>query len=105
MEQFEDIVLKSSVDGSVVLMKDVARVELGADNLTIKAKLNGLPGAGMGIVLADGANAMNVADTIAAKLAELKPFFPNEIDYFVSSDSTPFVRASIKEVVSALGRP
>ncbi len=103
VEQFEDIVLKSSVDGSVVLMKDVARVELGADNLTIKAKLNGLPGAGMGIVLADGANAMNVADTIAAKLAELKPFFPNEIDYFVSSDSTPFVRASIKEVVSALG--
>ncbi|MGE8400193.1 MAG: efflux RND transporter permease subunit [Delftia tsuruhatensis] len=103
VEQFEDIVLKSAVDGSVVLMKDVARVELGADNLTIKAKLNGLPGAGMGIVLADGANAMNVADTIAAKLAELKPFFPNEIDYFVSSDSTPFVRASIKEVVSALG--
>nr|WP_216293360.1 efflux RND transporter permease subunit [Delftia acidovorans]MCA1066987.1 Multidrug resistance protein MexB [Delftia acidovorans] len=103
VEQFEDIVLKSSLDGSVVLMKDVARVELGADNLTIKAKLNGLPGAGMGIVLADGANAMNVADAIAAKLAELKPFFPNEIDYFVSSDSTPFVRASIKEVVSALG--
>ncbi|MFG0675937.1 efflux RND transporter permease subunit [Delftia sp. WSY_7] len=103
VEQFEDIVLKSSVDGSVVLMKDVARVELGADNLAIKAKLNGLPGAGMGIVLADGANAMNVADTIAAKLAELKPFLPNEIDYFVSSDSTPFVRASIKEVVSALG--
>ncbi len=103
VEQFEDIVLKSSLDGSVVLMKDVARVELGADNLTIKAKLNGLPGAGMGIVLADGANAMKVADTIAAKLAELKPFFPNEIDYFVSSDSTPFVRASIKEVVSALG--
>ncbi|WP_333905419.1 efflux RND transporter permease subunit [Delftia acidovorans] len=103
VEQFEDIVLKSSLDGSVVLMKDVARVELGADNLTIKAKLNGLPGAGMGIVLADGANAMQVADTIAAKLAELKPFFPNEIDYFVSSDSTPFVRASIKEVVSALG--
>src|SRR5256885_9721174 len=44
VEQFEDIVLKSSLDGSVVLMKDVARVELGADNLTIKAKLNGLPG-------------------------------------------------------------
>ncbi|MBU5889873.1 efflux RND transporter permease subunit, partial [Vibrio cholerae O1] len=43
VEQFEDIVLKSSLDGSVVLMKDVARVELGADNLTIKAKLNGLP--------------------------------------------------------------
>ena len=103
VEQFEAIVLKSALDGSVVTIKDVARVELGAENLTVKAKLNGMPGAGMGIVLADGANAMQVADAIAAKLAELKPYFPNQIDYFVSSDSTPFVRASIKEVVSALG--
>ena len=102
VEQFENIVLKSSIDGSVVTMKDVARVELGADNLSIQAKLNGMPGAGMGIILADGANAMAVSDAVAAKLAELKPYFPNKIDYFVSSDSTPFVRASIHEVVSAL---
>ena len=61
------------------------------------------PGPGMGIILADGANAMAVSDAVAAKLAEMKPFFPNQIEYFVSSDSTPFVRASIHEVVSALG--
>jgi HAE1 family hydrophobic/amphiphilic exporter-1 len=103
VEEFENIVLKTETDGSVVLMKDVARVELGPDNLTVKSKLNGQPGAGMGIVLADGANAMKVADAVAAKLAELKPFFPNQIDYYVSSDSTPFVRASIREVVTALG--
>ena len=103
VDQFEAIVLKSAPDGSVVTMKDVARVELGADNLSIQAKLNGMPGAGMGIILADGANAMAVSDAVAAKLAELKPYFPNKIDYFVSSDSTPFVRASIHEVVSALG--
>ncbi|MBH1963853.1 MAG: efflux RND transporter permease subunit [Comamonadaceae bacterium] len=103
VEQFEDVVLKTSTDGSVVTIKDVARVELGADNLTVQSKINGLAGAGMGIVLADGANAMEVSDRVAAKLVELKPFFPNEIDYFVSSDSTPFVRASIKEVVMALG--
>ncbi|WP_051303500.1 efflux RND transporter permease subunit [Comamonas composti] len=103
VEQFEAIVLKSDPDGSVVTIQDVARVELGAENLTVKSKLNGMPGAGMGIVLADGANAMEVSDAIAAKLAELKPFFPNQIDYFVSSDSTPFVRASIKEVLGALG--
>ena len=102
VEQFEDVVLKASPDGSVVTIKDVARVELGPDNLTVKAKLNGMAGAGLGIVLADGANAMDVADAVSAKLAELKPFFPNEIDYFVSSDSTPFVRASIQEVVKAL---
>jgi HAE1 family hydrophobic/amphiphilic exporter-1 len=102
-EQFEAIVLKSATDGSVVTIKDVARVELGAENLSIQAKLNGMRGAGMGIILADGANAMAVSDAVASKLAELKPYFPNKIDYFVSSDSTPFVRASIHEVVSALG--
>ena len=102
VEEFENIVLKTASDGSVVLMKDVARVELGPDNLSVTSKLNGRPGAGMGIVLADGANAMDVSDAVSAKLAELKPFFPNQIDYFVSSDSTPFVRASIREVVTAL---
>jgi hydrophobe/amphiphile efflux-1 (HAE1) family protein len=102
VEQFENVVLKASPDGSVVTMKDVARVELAADGLTVKSKLNGMVGAGMGIVLADGANAMEVSDAVNAKLAELKPFFPNEIDYFVSSDSTPFVRASIQEVVKSL---
>ena len=103
VEQFENIVLKAATDGSVVTMKDVARVELGPDNLTVKSKLNGMVGAGLGIVLADGANAMQVSDAVAAKLAEMKAFFPNDIDYFVSSDSTPFVRASIHEVVKALG--
>jgi HAE1 family hydrophobic/amphiphilic exporter-1 len=93
----------AATDGSVVTMKDVARVELGPDNLTVKSKLNGMVGAGLGIVLADGANAMQVSDAVAAKLAEMKAFFPNDIDYFVSSDSTPFVRASIHEVVKALG--
>ncbi|MDO4591800.1 MAG: efflux RND transporter permease subunit, partial [Comamonadaceae bacterium] len=102
VEQFESVVLKASPDGSVVTIKDVARVELGPDNLTVKSKLNGMVGAGLGIVLADGANAMDVSEAISAKLAQLKPFFPNEIDYFVSSDSTPFVRASIQEVVKAL---
>ena len=101
--QFEAIVLKSTEDGAVVTMKDVARVELGPDSLTVKSKLNGMGGAGMGVVLADGANAMQVADAVVAKLNAMKPFFPNQIDYFVSSDSTPFVRASIHEVLKALG--
>ena len=101
--EFENIVLKAAQDGSVVTIKDVARVELGAENQSIQAKLNGMRGAGMGIILADGANAMAVSDAVAAKLAEMKPYFPNGIEYFVSSDSTPFVRASIHEVVSALG--
>ena len=101
--EFENIFLKVQRDGSAVLMKDVARVELGADNLNITLRLNGKPGAGMGIVLADGANATAVSDAVNAKLAELQPFFPNGITSYISSDSTPFVRASIREVVYALG--
>ena len=103
VDEFRNILLKVAPDGSAVLMKDVARVELGADNLSITSRLNGKPGAGMGIVLADGANATAVADAVNAKLAELQPFFPNGLTSFISSDSTPFVRASIREVVYALG--
>jgi HAE1 family hydrophobic/amphiphilic exporter-1 len=102
VEEFKDIVLKSAPDGSVVTMADVARVELAADTLTVRSILNGQPGAGLGIVLADGANAMEVADAVARKIDELSPFFPDGITGFVSSDTTPFVRASIKEVVKTL---
>ena len=102
-DEFKNVLLKVAPDGSAVLLKDVARVELGADNLSITSRLNGKPGAGMGIVLADGANATAVADAVNAKLAELQPYFPNGLTSFISSDSTPFVRASIKEVVIALG--
>ncbi|MGB3451572.1 MAG: efflux RND transporter permease subunit [Giesbergeria sp.] len=102
VDEFKNILLKVAPDGSAVLMKDVARVELGADNLSITSRLNGKPGAGMGIVLADGANATSVSDAVNAKLAELQPYFPNGLTSFISSDSTPFVRASIKEVVIAL---
>ena len=102
VEEFENIVLKSGTDGSVVTMADVARVALEADNLTVKSRLNGQPGAGIGIVLADGANAMQVADAVARKMKELEPFFPDGINGVVSSDSTPFVRASIQEVVKTL---
>ncbi|CAM3937498.1 efflux RND transporter permease subunit [Paracidovorax anthurii] len=101
-EEFENIVLKVATDGAVVRMKDVARIELGAENLTITSRLNGQPGAGMGVVLADSANAMAVADAVNAKIAELQPFFPYQLKTFTSYDTTPFVEASIDEVVKAL---
>jgi HAE1 family hydrophobic/amphiphilic exporter-1 len=101
-EEFEQIVLKSAADGATVRLKDVARIELGAENLTITSRLNGQPGAGMGVVLADSANAMAVADTVNAKIAELQPFFPYQLKPFTSYDTTPFVSASIEEVVKAL---
>ncbi|MEO8545185.1 MAG: efflux RND transporter permease subunit [Burkholderiaceae bacterium] len=101
-EEFRAIVLKSAADGSLVTLGDVARVALDADNLTVKSRLNNQPGAGLGVVLADGANAMSVAAAVNAKMAELAPFFPDGITGVISSDSTPYVRASIKEVAITL---
>lgn len=102
VEEFENVILKTATDGSIVRLADVARVELGADNLNITSRLNGMAGAGLAIVLADGANAMAVSQAVTAALEAQRPHFPDSIDYFISSDSTPFVRASISEVVSAL---
>jgi hydrophobe/amphiphile efflux-1 (HAE1) family protein len=101
-EQFENVVLRATPDGAVVRLKDVARVELGAENLTVRSQLGGRPGAGLGVVLADGANAVQVAEAVKAKVAELQPLFPNQLQTFVSYDTTPFVSASIDEVVKAL---
>ncbi|AMM24978.1 efflux RND transporter permease subunit [Variovorax sp. PAMC 28711] len=102
VDQFGAVVLRATPDGAVVRLHDVARIELGAENLTVRSLLNGRPGAGLGVVLADGANAVQVAAAVNAKIAELKPFFPNRMETFVSYDTTPFVSASIDEVVKAL---
>ncbi|RZI99016.1 MAG: multidrug efflux RND transporter permease subunit, partial [Haliea sp.] len=101
-EEFRGIVLKAATDGSLVTVGDVARVQLEADNLLVKSRLNNRPGAGLGIVLTDGANAMAVANAVNAKMAELAPFFPDGITGVISSDTTPYVRASIKEVAITL---
>ena len=102
VEEFNNVLLKASPDGAAVYIKDVAWVERGADNLTITSRLNGQPGAGMGIILADGANALAVSAAVNAKIAELQPFFPYGLTPFISSDSAPFVRASTREVLITL---
>jgi len=101
-EQFENVVLRSGTDGSVVLIKDIGRVELGAESLTVQSRLNGRAAAGMGVVLANGANALKVSEAVNAKIAELEPYFPNQMKSLVGYDTTPFVQASIHEVVKAL---
>ncbi|MGH8810551.1 MAG: efflux RND transporter permease subunit [Advenella sp.] len=101
-EDFRNVVLRVAPDGAIVRISDVARVELGAENLTIRSALGGLPGAGMGIIAADGANAVEVAQLVRDKLAELEPFFPNNLKTFIGVDSTPFISASIDEVVKVL---
>ena len=102
VDQFEAIVLKSDTGGATVYLRDVARVELGSESYSSAAKFNGKPAAGMGLQLATGANALNVAKAVEAKLGELQPYFPAGLRYKVAYDTTPFVRISIQEVVQTL---
>jgi len=108
-EQFENIILKTAeaaVDDQTVTrtlrLKDVARVELGAETYDWGARLNGQPGVGIGIYQMPGSNAIDVADAVTAKLQELSQEFPAGMDYDITFDFTNYVRSSVKEVVVTL---
>ncbi len=101
-EQFGNIVLKANADGSQVRLRDVARVELGGEDYSFDSRYNGRPAVGLGIQLATGANALNTADLLRARIAELTPYFPHGFKVDYPYDTTPFVRLSIKGVVKTL---
>ncbi|HFZ8996195.1 TPA: efflux RND transporter permease subunit [Citrobacter freundii] len=101
-EEFGKVTLRVNSDGSVVHLKDVARIELGGENYNVVARINGKPASGLGIKLATGANALDTAKAIKAKLAELQPFFPQGMKVVYPYDTTPFVTISIHEVVKTL---
>ena len=102
IEQFEDILLVTAADGAAVRLRDVAHVELGNETYSQLARYNGQPAAGMAIRLATGANALETAVAIQAKLDELAPFFPAGVEAVFPFDTTPFVRISIEEVIKTL---
>ncbi|AUM01214.1 hydrophobe/amphiphile efflux-1 family RND transporter [Rhodocyclaceae bacterium] len=102
VEQFEDILLRVTPEGGEVRLRDVARVEIGAENYGTVARFNGQPAAGVGIRLAAGANALDTATAVRAKLDEMQRYFPQGVKYVVPYDTTPFVRISIQEVVKTL---
>lgn len=101
-EEFGKVTLRVNTDGSVVHLKDVARIELGGENYNVVARINGKPASGLGIKLATGANVLDTATAIKAKLAELQPFFPQGMKVVYPYDTTPFVKISIHEVVKTL---
>lgn len=101
-EDFRQIVLRAETDGGLVLLDDVARVEIGAQNYATTARFNTDPAAGMAITLAPGANALDTARAVKARMAEFERFFPEDVEYVVPYDTTPFVEISIKEVVKTL---
>ena len=101
-EQFRNIVLKTTTDGSSVKLADVARVELGQDSYNAISRYNGHPAAGFAVKLAPGANALNTAKAVKAEVAKLSASFPTGVKAAFPVDTTPFVKISIEEVVKTL---
>ena len=102
-EQFGAILLKTTGNGATVHLKDVAHMELGSETYNIVARFNGKPATGLAIKLATGANALETANRINAKVASLEKQFPKGMKSVIAFDTTPFVKLSIKEVVKTLG--
>ena len=101
-EEFEAIILRTNPNGSVVRIKDVARVELGAKSSDRYSRFNGAPAASIGIYQSPGANAVQVTEAVRKTLEELKTRFPNDLAYNVFFDTTVFVTQTIEEVVKTL---
>lgn len=101
-EQFGAILLRTTAEGATVLLRDVARIELGGESYDVVARYNGKPATGLAVKLATGANALDTADAVKAKVQELSKFFPPSVKVVAPYDTTPFVKVSIEEVVKTL---
>ena len=101
-EQFRKITLRVNQDGSLVTLGDVATIELGGENYDYLSRYNGMQAAGMNIKLASGANELQTDQLVKDKIAELSQYFPHGLEAKVAYETTPFVKASIKDVVKTL---
>ncbi|MHB8908996.1 MAG: efflux RND transporter permease subunit [Syntrophales bacterium] len=101
-EEFAAIPIRINPDGSTVRIRDIGRTELGTEAYDIQAFYNGKPAAGMAIRQAAGANALDTADAVKAKMVELSRFFPAGMKVVYPHDTTPFIRVAIDEVVKTL---
>jgi multidrug efflux pump len=102
VQQFGDIILRANPDGSTVRLKDIARIEEGAETYNFSSRLNGQPSAAIAIQLSSTGNAVAVSKAIQARMAQLEKFFPSGIAYSIPYDTSPFVSASIEKVVHTL---
>src|SRR5206468_10266264 len=100
--QFEEIILKSDADGRVVRLKDVARIELGAQGYDQTCTLDGQPSVALSIYQRPGSNALETSRLVKEKMEELKKRFEEGLDYAVVYDTTPFIRESVREVFKTL---
>jgi len=102
VEEFNNIIVKVGEGGQISRLKDVAKVELGANNYGLRSLLDNKPAAAIAIFQASGSNAIQISDDVRSKMVELKETFPEGVDYSIVYDPTIFVRGSIKAVISTL---
>ena len=102
VEQFANIILRANTDGSAVRLKDVARIELGAQTYATSARLNGKPAAGIGVQLSPTGNAIAAAKAVRERMAELQAYFPKGVHWTIPYDSSRFVKISIAQVAETL---
>jgi multidrug efflux pump len=102
VDQFKHIVIKAQANGSKVLLQDVARVELGAENYTSLSRLNGHPGAGIAVMLAPGADALKTSELVRKFITDRARSFPEGYTYAFPLDSTDFIKLSVHDVVITL---
>lgn len=102
VEEFENIILKSNKDGSSLRLKDIARIELGAESYDVTATLNGQTMVPIGIYLQSGANALATSQKVDAAMEKISKAFPENIEYRIPYDTTTFIQVSVKEVIKTL---
>ncbi|MBD8900017.1 multidrug efflux RND transporter permease subunit [Rhodanobacter sp. DHG33] len=102
LKQFRNIILRANPDGTVVTLGDISKISFGPQTYGFGATWNGKPAGGLGVFLLPGANALDVADAVKAKMAELSKDFPQGVTWEVPYDTTPFITASIHDVVQTL---
>jgi hydrophobic/amphiphilic exporter-1 (mainly G- bacteria), HAE1 family len=101
-QQFEDVVIREAPDGGIVRVKDVARVELGADDYSIVSRLNGQPAAIVAVYQLPGSNAVQTAAGVRKLMEEMKQRFPQDMDYSISLDQTSAVTEGMREIIQTL---
>ncbi|MBS0848359.1 efflux RND transporter permease subunit [Citrobacter sp. JGM124] len=102
VDQFKNIIVKSQSNGAVVRLSDIAHVEMGSEDYSATAKLNGHPAAGMAVMLAPGANTLDTATAVKNKIAEFRSSMPTGYDVAYPKDSTEFIKISVEDVIQTL---
>ncbi len=101
-EEFGDIIVKTGADGAVTRLRDIARLELGAADYSLRSLLNNKPAVGMGVFQAPGSNSLEISDAVRQTMDELAKSMPEGVEYRIAYDPTQFVRASIASVITTL---